>query len=109
MVLMAGMDLPLHAVREQISSAFDLIVHLSRAADGTRKVVQISEVQGMEGKVIVMQDLFKYVQTGIREGRVHGHFTATGVRPKFMTKIETAGFHVPASTFAPAREGRRRR
>ncbi len=109
MVLMAGMDLPLHAIREQISSAFDLVIHLSRMADGTRKVVQISEVQGMEGKVIVMQDLFKYVQTGIREGRVHGYFTATGVRPKFMTKIETAGFHVPASTFAPTREGRRRR
>ena len=66
MVLMAGMDLPLRAVREQIASAFDLIVHLERLADGTRKVMQITEVQGMEGDVIVMQDIFHYVQTGIR-------------------------------------------
>lgn len=108
MVLMAGMDLPLHAIREQISSAFDLIVHLNRLADGSRKVVQITEVQGMEGKVIVMQDLFRFVQTGIRDGRVHGHFTATGVRPKFMEKIETAGIHVSSSVFTPANERRRR-
>lgn len=109
MVLMAGMDLPLQAIREQISSAFDLIVHLNRLADGSRKVVKISEVQGMEGQVIVMQDLFEYVQTGIRDGKVHGYFTASGVRPKFMKKIETAGLRLPPEIFAPTGGNRRRR
>jgi pilus assembly protein CpaF len=108
MVLMAGMDLPLRAVREQIASAFDLIVHLDRLADGGRKVVQISEVQGMEGDVIVMQDIFRYIQTGIQNGRVEGYFTATGVRPKFMDKIEAQGIQVPATMFVPSqRRGRR--
>ena len=69
MVLMAGMDLPLRAIREQIASAFDIVVHLDRLSDGSRKVVQIAEVQGMEGDKIVMQDIFKFVQTGVREGR----------------------------------------
>jgi pilus assembly protein CpaF len=107
MVLMAGMDLPLKAVREQIASAFDLIVHLDRLADGTRKVVQVTEVQGMEGDVIVMQDIFRYVQTGVKNGVVEGYFTATGVRPKFMEKIEAAGLMAPPSTFVPAQQKRR--
>jgi pilus assembly protein CpaF len=108
MVLMAGMDLPLRAVREQIASAFDLIVHLDRLADGGRKVVQISEVQGMEGDVIVMQDIFRYIQTGIQNGRVEGYFTATGIRPKFMDKIEAQGIQIPAAMFVPSqRRGRR--
>ena len=108
MPLMAGMDLPLRAVREQISAAFDLIVHLDRLVDGTRRVVNITEVQGMEGDVIVMQDIFRYTQTGVENGRVIGHFTATGIRPKFMEKIEAGGIHVPPTMFAPA-QGRRRR
>ncbi len=66
MVLMAGMDLPLRAIREQISSAFDIVVHLDRLSDGSRKIVQIAEVQGMEGDKIVMQDIFKFSQTGVR-------------------------------------------
>jgi pilus assembly protein CpaF len=102
MVLMAGMDLPLKAVREQVASAFDLIVHLDRLVDGDRKVVQITEVQGMEGDTIVMQDIFRFVQTGVKNGRVEGYFTPTGVRPKFMDKIEAAGLAVPPSTFAPS-------
>jgi hypothetical protein len=90
-------------VREQIASAFDLIVHLDRLADGGRKVVQISEVQGMEGDVIVMQDIFRYIQTGVKNGRVEGYFTATGVRPKFMDKIEAQGIHVrPVPAAGPA-------
>ncbi|HHX44222.1 MAG TPA: CpaF family protein [Chloroflexi bacterium] len=109
MVLMAGMDLPLRAVREQIAAAFDLIVHLDRLADGTRKVVTISEVQGMEGDIIVMQDIFKFVQTSVRDGRVEGFFTATGVRPKFMDKVEAAGLFVSPNVFAPSREATRRR
>jgi pilus assembly protein CpaF len=108
MTLMAGMDLPLRAVREQISSAFDLIVHLDRLVDGRRVVSHISEVQGMEGEVIVMQDIFRFIQTGVQNGRVEGYFTATGVRPKFMEKVESAGIQVPASTFAPARPGQKR-
>ena len=101
MVLMAGMDLPLRAVREQIASAFDLIVHAGRLVDGSRKVLQVSEVQGMEGDIIVMQDIFRFVQTGVVEGKVQGHFAATGVRPKFAEQIEAAGIPVPASLFMP--------
>jgi pilus assembly protein CpaF len=104
MVLMAGMDLPLRAVREQIASAFDMIVHASRLADGSRKVLQVSEVQGMEGDVIVMQDIFRFVQTGMADGRVQGYFTATGIRPKFAEQIEAAGIPVPPSLFAPAQK-----
>ena len=104
MTLMAGMDLPLRAVREQIAAAFDVIVHLDRLVDGGRKVVRISEVQGMEGDVIVMQDIFRYMQTGVTNGKVEGHFTATGIRPKFMDKIEAAGLSLPPTTFAPAQK-----
>ncbi|MCC7352515.1 MAG: CpaF family protein [Anaerolineae bacterium] len=104
MTLMAGMELPLRAVREQIASAFDLIVHLDRLTDGTRKVTQISEVQGMEGEVIVMQDIFRFVQTGVKDGRVQGHFTVTGVRPKFMDRIEAAGIFISPSIFTPTRK-----
>ena len=109
MVLMAGFDLPLRAVREQIASAFDMIVHLERMADGRRRVVQISEVQGMEGDVIVMQDIFRYVQTGIKDGRVEGYFTGAGIRPKFMDKIESSGFFLPPTIFAPVKDPRGKR
>jgi pilus assembly protein CpaF len=109
MVLMAGMDLPLRAVREQIASAFDLIVHLDRLVDGNRKVVLVSEVQGMEGDVIVMQDIFRFVQTGVQNGRADGYHTATGVRPKFIEKLEAAGIELEASIFAPTLPGQRRR
>jgi pilus assembly protein CpaF len=103
MVLMAGMDLPLRAIREQIASAFDLVVHLDRLTDGTRKVTQIAEVQGMEGDVIVMQDVFRFVQTGFKDGRVEGYFTATGIRPKFMEKIEAHGIYLSPSILTPAK------
>lgn len=102
MVLMAGTDMPLRAIREQIASAFDLIVHLDRLVDGSRKVVQISEVQGMEGDIIVMQDIFRYVQTAVKDGRVQGLFTATGIRPKFMEKLEASSIHLSPSIFVPA-------
>jgi pilus assembly protein CpaF len=107
MTLMAGMDLPLRAVREQIAAAFDLIVHLDRLVDGTRRVVRISEVQGMEGDVIVMQDIFRYVQTGVENGQVLGYFSATGIRPKFMEKIDSAGINVPPAMFVPSRQKKR--
>jgi pilus assembly protein CpaF len=108
MVLMAGMDLPLRAIREQIASAFDLVVHLDRLSDGSRKVVRVTEVQGMEGDVIVMQDIFQFVQTGVHGNRVEGYFTATGVRPKFMDKVEAAGIFLDPSIFAPAKHKERR-
>ncbi len=103
MVLMAGMDLPLKAVREQIASAFDLVMHLERLADGTRRIVRITEVQGMEGDVIVMQDIFRYVQTGMRDGRTQGYFSGTGIRPKFMDKLEAYGIKLSPTIYAPGK------
>ena len=99
MVLMAGMDLPLRAIREQISSAVDLIVHQNRLKDGTRKIVNITEVQGMEGDVIVMQDIFVFEQTDVIEGKIHGKLRPTGIRPKFVEKFEVAGIHLLPNVF----------
>jgi len=100
MVLMAGMDLPERAIREQVSSAINVVVHLSRMPDGTRKIVQISEITGMEGNTIVMQDIFKFETKGIApDGRVLGEFQPTGVRPWFMEKLKISGFEVPPHIF----------
>jgi len=99
MVLMAGMDLPLRAIREQIASAVDLIVHQNRLKDGTRKIVNITEVQGMEGDVVVMQDIFVFEQTGVVEGKIQGKLKPTGIRPKFVEKFEVAGIHLPPNVF----------
>jgi pilus assembly protein CpaF len=99
MVLMAGMDLPLRAIREQIASAVDLIVHQNRLKDGTRKIVNITEVQGMEGDVIVMQDIFVFEQTNVVEGKIQGKLRPTGIRPKFVEKFEVAGIHLPPNVF----------
>jgi pilus assembly protein CpaF len=100
MVLMAGLDLPLRAIREQVASAIELVVHLERLRDGTRQVVQVAEVQGMEGESIVMQDLFEFEQTGIRNGRVLGKLKSTGLRPKFSEKFEVSGIELPAHVFS---------
>ena len=92
MVMMAGMDLPARAIREQISSAIDLIVHQSRFRDGSRKVVNISEVVGMEGEVVTIQDIFTYQQEGIDAiGRVAGQFLPSGVHPRVAEKIRDNG------------------
>ena len=99
MTLMAGMDLPSRAIREQISSAIELIVHQSRMRDGTRKITHITEVSGVEGEVITMTDLFVFEQTGIDNGQIVGHLRPTGLRPKFMDKIEASGIHLPPSIF----------
>jgi pilus assembly protein CpaF len=99
MTLMAGMDLPVRAIREQISSALELVCHLERLRDGTRKVTHVSEIQGMEGDIITMTDIFVFEQTGLEDGRVIGRLRPTGLRPKFMDKIETSGIHLPASIF----------
>ena len=99
MVLMSGVNLPLRAMREFIASAIDLIIHLERLRDGTRKVVAATEVQGMEEDTIVTQDIFIFKQKGIRRGKVVGELRPTGMRPKFMDKIEAAGIHLPPYVF----------
>ena len=99
MCLMSGMELPIRAIREQVASAIDLIVHEERMRDGTRKVVNITEVQGMEGDVIVMQDVFTFEQTGIEGGKVIGRLKPTGIRPKFMDRIEAANIRLPPNIF----------
>ena len=99
MVLFAGVELPLRAVREQIASAVDLIVHQERLKDGTRKITNITEVQGMEGDVIVLQDVFIFEQTGLVEGKVQGRLRPTGVRPRFAEKFEAHGIHLPPRMF----------
>jgi pilus assembly protein CpaF len=99
MCMMAGMELPQRAIREQIASAVDLIVHQERMRDGTRKIVKITEIQGMEGDVVTMSDLFEFEQTGIEAGKVIGRIRPTGLRPKFMDRIEDAGIKLPPSVF----------
>lgn len=101
MVLMAGMDLPVRAIREQIASAIDLIVHQSRLRDGTRKITAITEVVGMEGDIITLQDIFVFEQRSVDErGRVIGRFRATGIRPKCADKFEAAGIHLPSDIYS---------
>jgi len=100
MVLMSGMELPVRAIREQISSAIDLILHQSRIHDGSRRVTYITEVQNMEGNTIILQDIFRFEQTGIDEkGKVLGHFTSTGIKPKFMEKFKMQGITFPENIF----------
>jgi pilus assembly protein CpaF len=99
MTMMAGMDLPVRAIREQVSSAIDMIVHEERMRDGSRKVVNITELSGMEGDVITMTDIFIFEQTGFENGKVIGRLRPTGLRPKGMEKIEAAGIHLPPSIF----------
>jgi pilus assembly protein CpaF len=102
MVLMAGMELPHRAIREQVASAIDMIVQLERLRDGSRRVTSITEVQGMEGDIITMAEIFKFEQSGFENGRVIGRLRPTGVRPKFMHKIEQSGIHLPPSIFGVA-------
>src|SRR4030095_1142408 len=99
MCLMAGMDLPVRAIREQVASAMDLICQQERMRDGTRKVTTVTEVSGMEGDVITMTDIFVFEQTGMENGKIMGRLRPTGLRPKFMDKIETAGINLPPSIF----------
>lgn len=99
MTLMAGMDLPVRAIREQVSSAIDLVVHQERIRDGSRKVVNITEVTGMEGDIITMTDLFVFEQTGFDNGKVQGRLRPTGLRPKFIEQLEASGIHLPPTIF----------
>jgi len=103
MVLMAGMELPLKVIRQQVASAVDLVVHQSRLKNGPRKITAISEVAGMEGDTIVMTDIFKYEQTGVSpEGSVIGYFRPTGIRPMFSPRLEAVGYRLSAEMFNTA-------
>ncbi len=108
MTMMAGMELPIRAIREQVSSAIDLMVHKDRMRDGTRKVVNITEVTGMEGNVITTTDIFTFEQTGFENGRIIGELRPTGLRPKFMDRIEASGIHLPPSIFGLGKRTQRR-
>jgi pilus assembly protein CpaF len=104
MVLMAGFDLPMRAIREQIASAINVIIQLERASDGARRIVSVEEVQGMEGDVILLQQIFRYVPLVSPEGRQIGEVEAVGLRPKFLDKLLTTGVELPANIFqSPAR------
>jgi pilus assembly protein CpaF len=100
MVMMAGMDLPARAIREQIASAIHLIVQVTRLSDGSRKVTSVTEVQGMEGQMVTLQDLFVFRQSSVSEdGRVIGKMEATGLVPKFMPRFAAAGINLPTELF----------
>ena len=102
MVLMAGFEMPVRAIREQISSALELILQQSRLKDGTRKITYITEVQHMEGDIITTQDIFRFEQTGMDEnGKLTGHFVATGMQPSFMEKFQANGVNLPEDFFQP--------
>jgi pilus assembly protein CpaF len=101
MVLMAGVELPIKAIREQAISALDLIVFQARMKDGTRKITNITEVIGMEGETITLQDIFVFEQTGVDyKGKVQGCFRPTGIIPSFMPKLEAKGIRVPINIFS---------
>ncbi|WP_249870295.1 CpaF family protein [Oceanobacillus saliphilus] len=100
MVLMAGMELPVKAIREQVAGALDLIIQQSRLKDGTRRITNITEVQGLEGDIIVLQDIFKFKQSGVdQNGKIIGKLVPTGIRPKFYERMENEGIHLPSSIF----------
>ncbi|MGJ9384755.1 CpaF family protein [Salipaludibacillus sp. CF4.18] len=100
MVLMAGMDLPIKAIRDQIAGALDVIIQQSRLKDGSRRITNITEVQGLEGDIIVLQDIFVFKQSGVDEnGKIIGKLVPTGVRPQFYERMKNEGIHLPASIF----------
>lgn len=101
MVLMSGMELPLRAIRSQIASAVDIVVQIARMRDGSRKIINISEITGMEGDIITMQDLFRFEQQGTdSDGRLRGEFVSEGLRPMCSEKLELNGIHLPMDLFS---------
>jgi pilus assembly protein CpaF len=109
MMLMAGINLPERALREQVASAIDVIVQLSRLSDGSRKLIELTEVTGMEGSTITTQTIFKFEQRGVENGKVVGDFVATGVMPSFMDRLERYGFRIPNTHFLPMTVGAKKR
>jgi pilus assembly protein CpaF len=97
---MAGLELPLNAIRKQMSSAFNLILHQTRLPDGTRKTTQITEISGMESDVVTLSDIFKFDQTGVsHDGRISGELRATGLRPMFTPRLEIVGYRLRGEIF----------
>src|SRR5262249_44905554 len=104
LVLMAGHNLPDRAIREQVASAIELMVHVSRMSDGTRKILSVQELLGMEGPVVTVQEIFRFVPTGIEgEGKIRGHSEATGIVPRCIDRIRLAGIEVPNQLFERGR------
>jgi pilus assembly protein CpaF len=100
MIMMAGFEMPVKAMRQQISSAVNLLVQANRLQGGPRRVTHITEVVGMEQDTVVMQDIYRFVQEGVEEsGKAFGRFECTGIRPTFMDRLESAGVRLPASAF----------
>jgi pilus assembly protein CpaF len=105
MVLMAGYDLPVRAIRQQVASALDLIIHLERLHDGSRRVTAITEVQRMESDVITLQDIYEFKVEGVgASGQVRGRLQPTGLRPSFIHKFEKHGLSLPSDLFAAAEQ-----
>jgi pilus assembly protein CpaF len=105
MVLMSGLALPMRAMRDYIASALDVVIQLARLSDGTRKLVRVTEIVGMEEDVVTTQDIFAFEQQGVdQDGRVRGFHRATGVRPRFSERLERAGVHLPQELFDPSRK-----
>jgi pilus assembly protein CpaF len=101
---MANLDLPSQAIREQVASALHLLVQLARFNDGVRRVTHVTEIIGMEGQIVTMQDLFTFNQTGVdSEGRIIGRLTATGLRPTFAERFNQSGIQLPESVFLVGR------
>jgi pilus assembly protein CpaF len=106
-VLLAGYQIPDRAIREQVSSALELQVHVSRLSDGTRRIVNISEIVGMEGEVVTTQDIFAFQKQGVsEEGKVLGRHVALGVRPHFMDRLRASGVHLRPDLFEQPEEER---
>lgn len=104
MLGMGGFSMPPKAMRQQIASALSAIVQIARLSDGTRKVVSLQEITGMEGDIITTQDIFVFEQTGVQgDGSVIGRFRATGIRPKFLQRVKAFGIKVPDDLFDPSR------
>jgi pilus assembly protein CpaF len=104
MIGMAGMPMTVASIRGQIAAAIRVIVQLQRLSDGKRKVTSIAEITGLEGDILQMQEIYKYVRTGTAaDGNVEGHFIATGVRPRFLSELAARGIKIPGSTFDPSK------
>jgi len=98
------MPMTVQSIRSQIASAIDIIVQLTRLSDGKRKVTSVAEVTGMEGDVIQMQEIFRFVRTGMEaDGKILGHFEATGIRPRFLEDMRAMGIEFPGKYFEPGR------
>jgi pilus assembly protein CpaF len=99
MVSMAGLNYPVHIIRDQVASALDLIIHLNRMIGGGRKVASIAEITGTEGDTIALQEIFRYVQKGVEDGKAVGYFEACGVRPHLLKRLEDRGFNLDPNLF----------